>query len=116
MKARLFDAEHGTVAFQCPGCECEHYLNIDIKNGRPCWGFNNNYDSPTFTPSILVRTGYYVYDDPNWRDRVTDPETQQHLIDSAIICHSYVTDGRIQFLGDCTHSKANQTIDLLDYN
>jgi hypothetical protein len=28
------------------------------------------------------------------------------------VCHSFVTDGRIQFLGDCTHALANQTFDL----
>lgn len=30
-------------------------------------------------------------------------------------CHSFVTDGRIQFLGDCTHSLAGQTVDLPDW-
>lgn len=28
------------------------------------------------------------------------------------VCHSFVTDGRIQFLSDCTHSLAGQTVDL----
>jgi hypothetical protein len=28
------------------------------------------------------------------------------------VCHSFVTDGRIQLLGDCTHSMASQTVDL----
>ena len=31
------------------------------------------------------------------------------------ICHSFVTDGRIQFLGDCTHKLAGQTVDLPDW-
>jgi hypothetical protein len=30
------------------------------------------------------------------------------------VCHSFVTDGRIQFLGDCTHALANQTVELPD--
>ena len=29
-------------------------------------------------------------------------------------CHSFVTDGRIQFLSDCTHALAGQTVDLPD--
>jgi len=28
------------------------------------------------------------------------------------VCHSYVTDGRIQFLADCTHALAGLTVDL----
>jgi hypothetical protein len=30
------------------------------------------------------------------------------------VCHSFVTDGRIQYLGDCTHAMAGQTVDLPD--
>ena len=30
-------------------------------------------------------------------------------------CHTFVTDGRIQFLGDCTHALAGQTVDLPDW-
>jgi hypothetical protein len=28
------------------------------------------------------------------------------------VCHSFVTDGKIQFLGDCTHALAGQTVEL----
>ncbi len=28
------------------------------------------------------------------------------------VCHSFLTDGRIQFLDDCTHAMAGQTVDL----
>ncbi len=28
------------------------------------------------------------------------------------LCHSFVRDGRIEFLGDCTHKLAGQTIEL----
>jgi len=28
------------------------------------------------------------------------------------ICHSFVRDGKIQFLSDCTHALSGQTIDL----
>ena len=29
------------------------------------------------------------------------------------VCHSFVTDGKIQFLGDCTHELAGQTVELI---
>lgn len=31
------------------------------------------------------------------------------------VCHSFVTDGRIQFLADCTHDLAGLTVDLPDF-
>jgi hypothetical protein len=29
-------------------------------------------------------------------------------------CHTFITDGRVQFLADCTHELARQTLDLPD--
>jgi hypothetical protein len=70
----------------------------------PRWGWNNNVDAPSFTPSVLVKHGSAV--DPTFIDEPGDPPT---------ICHSFVTDGRIQFLSDCTHALAGQTVDLPDW-
>lgn len=113
MKARLFDKEHGTIAIQCPGCGNEHYLNVNLKNGRPCWGFDYNYASPTFTPSLLVRTGKFA-GTKEWYDKLT-PERRSFVDQHSNICHSFIRNGKIQFLGDCTHSLKNQTVDLPDY-
>lgn len=61
----------------------------------PRWSFNGDYDRPTFQPSILVEGS--MRDGPNR-------------------CHSFVTDGQIQFLGDCTHALAGQTVPLRDFD
>jgi hypothetical protein len=58
----------------------------------PRWGYNGNPDLPTFTPSVLVNAGRFHPGKP--------------------ICHTFVTDGKIQFLGDCTHALAGQTVDM----
>jgi hypothetical protein len=55
------------------------------------WAFNGDYERPTFTPSVLVSG-------------------------DGAVCHSFVTDGRIQFLSDCTHSLAGQTVELPEIN
>ncbi|MEG8219016.1 DUF6527 family protein [Sphingomonas sp. HH69] len=86
--------------FMCPGCEDWHGVNVD-NDSRPRWGWNGSVDKPTFTPSILVRTGPAIDPTIVWEDG--DPPS---------VCHSFVTDGRIQFLGDCTHSLAGQTVDI----
>ena len=31
-----------------------------------------------------------------------------------VVCHSFVNDGQVQFLDDCTHELAGQTLLLLD--
>lgn len=95
--ARAKYASNGTapgrrVSFQCPGCDDVHQVVVETPNG---WGFNGDLDLPTFTPSVLCRMPY--------RDNVH-------------ICHSFVTDGRIQFLDDCTHDLAGQTVDLPEWS
>lgn len=89
----------GSLMFDCPGCGCSHQVFVDgIRNNKgyesvPVWGWNKSFDKPTFTPSILVR----------W------PEGENRI---EKVCHSFVKEGFIQFLGDCTHKLANQTIEL----
>lgn len=85
------------VRFTCPGCKNIHQLRVRGEpEVRPSWTWNGSTDRPTFQPSILATMG---------------PFPDGHTA----ICHSFVTDGRIQFLGDCTHSLANQTVDLIDW-
>ncbi len=48
-------------------------------------------DKPTFSPSLGVN--------------MTMPDVR---------CHSFVRDGKIQFLDDCFHELRGQTIDMQD--
>lgn len=98
-------------SFWCPGCNQAHPIPTQ---GANAWGFNGNDAAPTFTPSILVRQGHYVsgHDGEqcycNW-----DRKDQEEFADLKCgICHSFVTDGQIKFLGDCTHQLAGQTVPL----
>ncbi|WP_333986115.1 DUF6527 family protein [Burkholderia orbicola] len=96
---KLEEQKHpnGTRAmlFECPGCDMLHvvYIEDGRPDSRPVWQWNGSMDKPTFSPSVLVR---YPWGD----DRVER------------VCHSFVRDGRIQYLDDCTHALAGQTIDL----
>lgn len=31
------------------------------------------------------------------------------------VCHSYVRDGKIEFLADCTHKLKNQTVEIPEW-
>lgn len=83
--------------FWCPGCLTIHCVNVKQH------GWNNSVDLPTFTPSVLV----------TWRDFSVEDDVNSPVKDFR--CHSFVTDGRIQFLGDCTHGLANQTVELPEH-
>jgi len=89
----LGQAEDGSLWFFCSGCKLPHSLNVGAGSG-PRWGYNGNAEAPTFTPSVLSRY------------RMGSRET---------VCHSFVTDGRIQYLSDSTHPLAGQTVDLPDW-
>jgi hypothetical protein len=88
----------GTIGymFLCPGCKLYHavYVLPHRNNIGAGWEFNGDMNKPTFRPSILTR--------------MADGEG------NPIVCHSFVTDGQIQFLNDCTHELAGQTVELPD--
>lgn len=81
--------EPGKFIFYCPGCKVYH--GIWTEGDGPRWQFNGDLEKPTVSPSILV--------------------TYLHATGTDI-CHSFVKEGMIQFLSDCTHELAGQTIEL----
>lgn len=85
----------GSVAYWCQGCDDAHVINVGPReDGRPKWDWDGNRDAPTFSPSVLV-----THDYPTARD----------------ICHTFVRSGMVEFLGDCTHQFAGQTLPLPDW-
>ncbi len=88
----------GGYLFYCPGCSAPHAVSTE---GAGAWGFNDNLDRPTFTPSVLVSHPA----NPQATDEFKEWRTDRR-------CHSFVTDGKIQFLDDCTHTLKGQTVPL----
>lgn len=79
--------------FFCPGCKCKHGFNV---TGSVTWGFNGDLSNPTVTPSINYSA-----------------QSGNILL---FRCHSFITDGKIQFLSDCTHELAGHTVELPEIN
>lgn len=104
---KLRTLQGGRFQFHCPGCDDRHAVD-----GR--WTFNGNGDYPTFSPSIKVEYPHWVppVTPENIDEYNRKPWEQRQVV---YICHSFVTDGCIQFLGDCTHRLAGQTVDLPDH-
>ena len=108
-----FGPGHEEYLFHCPGCKSEH--RIIVKWGatsgksQPEWSFNGNHAKPTFNPSLLIR----------WTKPITDEEHARIMAGEKIqpvqhVCHSFIRDGQIQFLTDCTHDLAGKTVDMQD--
>jgi hypothetical protein len=79
------------VVFDCPGCGYHHFVTVNgtLNESGASWAWNGDLEKPTFSPSILVNKSM--------------PERR---------CHSFIRNGKIEFLTDCFHALAGQTVDL----
>lgn len=110
LSRKLRAARGGGILFWCPGCDGAHMIPVGEGSG-PRWGYNGDPERPTFTPSVLVRGTV-----PPSDAQVERMMMGEKLEPVPFVCHSVVTDGRIQFLGDCSHALAGQTVDLPDFD
>lgn len=97
--SRYGDPETGpkwrTCWMWCPGCDSAKGIPVPAEDGSlppdgPHWSFDGNLEAPTLNPSIL-----------------------QYESGSVPRCHSYVVNGQWQFLSDCTHQLAGQTVNMV---
>lgn len=83
------DATH--VILNVPGPMPYRQIPVILRGtrkGTNHWTWNGDVEKPTLKPSIRTRNNKHV-------------------------CHSFVTDGRIQFLTDSTHELAGKTFNML---
>lgn len=80
----------GGYIFECIGCGIEHVIWTG-KSGYPVWSFNGDMENPTFSPSHLCEY--------EW-----GPERKP------VRCHSFIKNGHIEYLPDCTHTLAGKTV------
>jgi hypothetical protein len=95
LREQVYEGQTVGYVFWCPACNSPHPFRIvhySAAPDAPLWQFNGNLESPTFTPSLRLH-----------RTSVT-PE-----------CHVNVTDGQIQFHGDCDHEWKGRTVPLVDF-
>lgn len=87
------------VLFECPGCGRNHGMTVGRKNHQGAeWTFNGSREKPTLSPSVLAKLGPF----PEGTKRAGQTE----------VCHFFLRDGVIQFLGDCTHGLKGQSVQL----
>lgn len=76
------------LMFYCPGCKEPHNVRVE---GPHSWQWNGDMVKPTFNPSVNVT---------------------MDLADRTQVCHFFVRDGRIEYLGDCWHDLKGQTVEM----
>lgn len=86
--------------FWCLGCEEAHQIDMEK------WEFNGDFEKPTFSPS------YLTWLDPNPK---AGPEPKWKKYRDGFKCHSFIKEGKIEYLSDCTHKLAGQTVDLPEW-
>ena len=77
----------------CPACRDHHEQNMGRHFLDDRWTFNKNLTLPSFSSSLLVH----------------EIEEMKDIFPK---CHSYINDGKIWYLDDCTHAMAGQTVEL----
>lgn len=77
------------ILFYCPGCDSAHGINSRT------WTFNGDLERPTISPSVFVNAGR------------ANPDSHQ--------CHSFVENGMIRFLSDCSHQLAGKTVEIPEW-
>lgn len=76
------------VVYWCPGCRDRHYAEVQKSAGiaSPSWEWDLNTEQPTISPSVHY-VGY---------------------------CHHFVRAGKIEYLSDCKHALAGQTVNMVE--
>lgn len=84
----------GDYVFYCLGCKSLHQFSDKTSQSEGAkWTFDLNMENPTLSPSYLL-----------WHDH---PTTKKRYT-----CHSFIRDGKIQYLSDCSHDYKGQTVEL----
>lgn len=113
LSSKLRNTEGGGLGYWCQGCDMLHQVWVGSGSG-PRWGWSGDVVKPTFTPSVLVQ--WDQWEPPattiDIRDKIRSGEIVQTKVHK--VCHTFITDGQVQFLGDCTHHLAGQTHPLPD--
>jgi len=99
-------ATDNTLLFWCPGCDSAHGISVNNSSG---WQWNGSLERPTISPSILVRQILYGPNKLTFNNYKGEHPPSESCEG---ICHSFIKDGRIEFLNDCTHHLKGQTVDL----
>lgn len=113
---------------QCPVEECTHvelklpgptgrvHLPVILRgtrSGTGCWTWNGDCEKPTLKPSVKHTAGHFISPDSCWCKYFKEHPEEKPVF-HCFLCHTWITDGKAQYLDDCSHELRGQTSELLD--
>lgn len=78
------------LLWHCAGCGIMHAVPVVGLSG-PVWHWNGSLDAPTLAPSVMNKGRL------------------------GVTCHIFMRAGVVEFLSDCSHDKAGQSLQLLPH-
>lgn len=108
------------VVLRLPGPSGRMLLPVMLKGtreGTGNWTWNGDSDNPTLKPSVLTQSGHF---DPSFKseDSCWCKYYKAHQDEAPVFhcfrCHTWINDGKVQFLDDCSHEFKGQTLELLE--
>lgn len=89
--------------FWCPGCKESHAIPVEgtSAHGQAGWEFDDNEESPTFLPAILIHQRAV------WRPKNVPPGTIPE-------CLSNIRNGQIEFIAGTAHALAGKTVPMVE--
>lgn len=135
MKAKPFKWEDGAykpcevsetthIQLHLPGPLSNRLIPVILRGSRDdhasvVWSWNGDTEKPTLKPSIRTKSSRFTkegekqYED--WAARGYPKLSENHTFDSEdVICHTWINDGFVIFLDDCSHELKGQTLELLE--
>jgi hypothetical protein len=113
------DGKQLGLMIYCPACKSSHAFLVNSNIPGQNWSLDGNMERPTFSPSMLVRGTMYPsgsqWPNEDEHKRLMSGEDMRSQM-KPYVCHSFVRDGKIQYLNDCTHALKGQTIDLPEHD
>lgn len=107
--AKVPDADRGeSFWWWCRGCNTHHRFVTKLARGEvgPVWTWNGSLERPTFAPSLLYRWT------DHWKCNPPEPCKKPGCQGRPAVCHVFVRNGQVQYLGDCTHELRGQTVPI----
>jgi hypothetical protein len=89
----------GHLYYRCPGCKSEHSVPVLLnKKEANHWNWNGDSIKPHVRPSVK-----HTYPDAAYKEHPNLP---------AFCCHYHITDGNIEYCGDCSHDHSGKTVPM----
>lgn len=116
ISSKLRSVEGGGLTYWCQGCKTRHMIRHGDGPGER-WGWNGDVEKPTFSPSVLTTNGHYLDTHVTgarcWCVYNVEHPEQEHPF-TCQRCHTFIRNGMVEFLSDCSHELAGQTLPLPD--